>query len=822
MARRASLLLILLAGTALRLFRLGADSLWYDETVSVYLAGSPAGELLRHTAGDIHPPGYYVLLRGWLIATGFGDGRAGAQGHVLEFMAAFFSLFFGVLLIALVCTAARRLAGRGTGLVAGALVALSPFNVWYSQEVRMYTLAAAVGVVALGSLALAVSSGRRQENAAASRRAWLVYAIAAAVGMYVVYYFAFLLLPAVVWAIAYTRRTRRALGPLLLANLGAVALYAPWLPIAWRQATDPPVPPWRTTPNAWHALVESWTALSLGQSAPRWLWPVLVATALLVAVGLIRLARSAGNDDARPVGPGPAAGVAAAAFGPLALILGLSTVTPLYHVRYLFTYSPTLYVLLAAGLVAVARRWRPLAAVFALLWVLAAGVTLRAFWGNAVFRADDHRAAVADLREAWRPGDAVLVNAGWAYTALMTYWNGDVAGRYRITGTLPETRDDDALVIVTTGHVDGDPGLGWGDPRSDFFAMPSTAARQQVADLFRRFPRVWHYRIYDTVNDPGGLVRELLAQDGRLVEDRVYGGEAFLRLQAYARPDQSWPVALPRAEFGDLEVTWQRADTRVEAGGRLYADVWWRADKPLTTLLATSLRLVGPDGGTWAQPPDANPLLPMHTSVEWLPGDVQRQVAAVSVPLGVVPGVYDWVLLPYESGSGRPLPITGTGAGARLAASGGLLLGQVEVHRPDPAPSRQRALAQFGPLALVAAESAAVTLSPGDTLTAELVWQAREAPELGYVVVVQLVDRSGRVAANAEAEPVGGRYPTTVWTRGEVVRDVHRLGLPPDMAPGNYRLIVGVYRAADRQRLTTRSGLLSTTDHWQIKAITVR
>jgi hypothetical protein len=56
--------LILLAGTALRLFCLGKDSLWYDETVSTYLAGRPLPEILRHTAGDIHPPSYYILLRG--------------------------------------------------------------------------------------------------------------------------------------------------------------------------------------------------------------------------------------------------------------------------------------------------------------------------------------------------------------------------------------------------------------------------------------------------------------------------------------------------------------------------------------------------------------------------------------------------------------------------------------------------------------------------------------------------------------------------------------------------------------------------------------
>ena len=40
-----------------------------------------------------------------------------------------------------------------------------------------------------------------------------------------------------------------------------------------------------------------------------------------------------------------------ATFGPLALILLISTLTPLYHVRYLFTYSPAFYILVAAGLV---------------------------------------------------------------------------------------------------------------------------------------------------------------------------------------------------------------------------------------------------------------------------------------------------------------------------------------------------------------------------------------------------------------------------------------------------------------------------------------
>jgi len=78
---RIVLVVILLVGTALRLFRLGADSLWYDETVSTYLAGSPIAELIRHTAGDIHPPGYYLLLRGWLLLAGYGSGKADPAGN---------------------------------------------------------------------------------------------------------------------------------------------------------------------------------------------------------------------------------------------------------------------------------------------------------------------------------------------------------------------------------------------------------------------------------------------------------------------------------------------------------------------------------------------------------------------------------------------------------------------------------------------------------------------------------------------------------------------------------------------------------------------
>src|SRR5262245_25753665 len=93
---RIGWIVIILLGFALRLYKLGEQSLWYDETVSAFLAGKTPLALIGHTARDIHPPAYYLLLHYWTSLVGSG-----------EFGLAYFSVIFGVLLLALTA----RLAG---------------------------------------------------------------------------------------------------------------------------------------------------------------------------------------------------------------------------------------------------------------------------------------------------------------------------------------------------------------------------------------------------------------------------------------------------------------------------------------------------------------------------------------------------------------------------------------------------------------------------------------------------------------------------------------------------------------------------------------
>lgn len=820
--------LILLAAFALRLVRLGTGSLWYDETVSVYLAGQSAAALIGHTARDIHPPLYYLLLRGWLLLAGYPTGHADPVGHRLEFMAAFLSLAFGVLLAPLTWRLARRLRlPPPTPVLSALLVGLSPFGVWYSQEVRMYTVGAALGLVCVLTTAALLDP-----SAPTGRlpRAALVYALAAAAGMYTLYYFAFLLvsLNAVVlgWALCCWRRgggDGKRLAVWLAAQAAAALLYLPWVPIAWRQATDPPVPPWRTPPQPIAALVEGWTALSFGQSAdPVRYWPLLLLTLALALLAMV-----AGRRQRHPAALSL---LLVAAFGPPALILLASLVTPLYHVRYLFTYSPAFSVLLALG-VAVLWNHRPagrgLAAAVLGLVVLGSGLSLRTFWADPAFAADDHRSAVRELAQRWRPGDVILVNAGYAYPAVLTYWPLPLAWHGRLTDFTPElaaqAQAGRAAVLVQTGHVDGDPGLGWGDPRSDFYALSSAALDAGLETLATHAQRLWHYRVYDTVNDPGGAIRAALAADWDLIDDRVYPGEANLRVQQWQAKGLggNGPEAAPVAVFdGWLALTLpaHALPSQVEAGAAL--DVagaqWSRLPGHPGRPVALSLRLTDAAGEAWAahdEPLGGNRLdLTTATAL--------AQPLRLAVPLGTAPGTYTLSLVAYDPATGNPLP-----ANNETSGSGPVALGSVEVVRPSVPPPLLPALADFGPLRLVEASTPATAISAGDVVPVALLWQASPAYTAEpLVVVVQLLDAQGRVQANLEAEPLAGRHPTLRWQPGELVRDRHRLGTPADMPAGEYRLVVGVYRASNGQRLVTRSGLLGLNrrDIFAVAAVAVR
>ena len=74
-----------------------------------------------------------------------------------------------------------------------------------------------------------------------------------------------------------------------------------------------------------------------------------------------------------------------------------------------------------------------------------------------------------------------------------------------------------------------------------------------------------------------------------------------------------------------------------------------------------------------------------------------------------------------------------------------------------------------------------------------LCWKAQERLAENYTVFLHLVDSTGDLLAQTDAPPQQGQYPTHLWEQGDIVRDLHNLRLPSDLAPGRYSLNVGLY-----------------------------
>lgn len=120
---------LVLAGVALRFWGIGNLFMTYDEGNTALIAQLPLARLIAATAGDVHPPGTYLILALFTRLVG------GVTATTLRFPGAVASSLAMLQLVAL----ARRLSlGQAATLAGLALFALSPFQVQYAQDARMY------------------------------------------------------------------------------------------------------------------------------------------------------------------------------------------------------------------------------------------------------------------------------------------------------------------------------------------------------------------------------------------------------------------------------------------------------------------------------------------------------------------------------------------------------------------------------------------------------------------------------------------------------------------------------------------------------------
>jgi uncharacterized membrane protein len=284
----------------------------------------------------------------------------------------FLGVVIAVLNVPLLYQLGRVSFGKRVGLAAAFFLAISPFHVWQSQEMRNYSLLLFFNLLSVvGLFQFALASGRRR------RPRWLLlWALAGLAGIYTHYFGAFLFaygVMVVLWQGLFGRdsvllakgsevpqdlkasETTRRLSPRLMAILGALALVA--IPILWMGLTR-----FREGPQIDFVFVPVHHLLSHAASAfgvgivhgfvqPLW----RVTPAVILALGGLIMAWLAGKRLALLL-------VLGYLFVPFLVLVALSTLNPIYNgPRHLIMGLPPFLLLVAAGLV---LPWRSPAAGF--------------------------------------------------------------------------------------------------------------------------------------------------------------------------------------------------------------------------------------------------------------------------------------------------------------------------------------------------------------------------------------------------------------------------------------------------------------------------
>lgn len=138
--------LIFLLGFLLRVSHLNAMSVWSDEAFSYQFASRPLGQMIPLLQMDVHPPLYFLLLHVWMY---LGSGAAWLRG---------LSVAFGMLLLIVGYLIGRRFFGTSVGLLVMFFLAISPPEIHYSQEIRMYSLLAFLSATTIYAALLYVRS----------------------------------------------------------------------------------------------------------------------------------------------------------------------------------------------------------------------------------------------------------------------------------------------------------------------------------------------------------------------------------------------------------------------------------------------------------------------------------------------------------------------------------------------------------------------------------------------------------------------------------------------------------------------------------------
>lgn len=338
------LLAIIAFGFALRLFNLGKHDFWFDEVLTHgVISGRFAGPLQGFNLLfiDKHPLLYYALLRQWSFFAGLD-----------EYSLRFFSVIFSTLSIIFIYKLGALLFDKISGLIGAAFMALSPFQIWYAQESRMFSLAAFLAVIDVYFFFKALGKGK-------GKLYWAIYSLVTLCLISVTYFAFFLFIPKLVIILSAYRKY--FMKYLLAASSALLIFVLTILPIFITQFNALRQGFWFQGEDSIAIILITLVNLVIGYHIiPLAYWSVLFLITGLIFSSLINREN-------------PKATLFLVFLGILPLILVFlfgRYFAHIYIIRHMIIFSPFLYLLLSKGITSIKYPFFKLVTIVSILIIL--------------------------------------------------------------------------------------------------------------------------------------------------------------------------------------------------------------------------------------------------------------------------------------------------------------------------------------------------------------------------------------------------------------------------------------------------------------------
>lgn len=199
----------LLLAMVLRIYNLGTKSYWVDEIFTITEGKQSVYQLL--TSGRLdQPPAYYLPFHFWIIT--FGTNETSTRS---------FSVLAGISSIFLIYLIGCKLFGQVVGLLSAFLMAISGFQIVYSQETRFYTFFELTVILSFFFLILALKSHRKVH--------FTLYVLASTLMLYSHTIGVFILVAQNIFVILQGRKYRNILMSWLICQLIILLAFIPYL-----------------------------------------------------------------------------------------------------------------------------------------------------------------------------------------------------------------------------------------------------------------------------------------------------------------------------------------------------------------------------------------------------------------------------------------------------------------------------------------------------------------------------------------------------------------------------------------------------------------